>query len=273
MISITNKEECCGCTACSCACPKKCIEMVEDNEGFIYPEINRDLCINCNVCDSVCPMKENIEHTNIPETYVVCDIREDTLLLGTSGSVFTSIMEKVFMDDGVVYGVIVDANNVVRHIRVDSINDENIRKIPCSKYVRSEIREIYPKVKDDLRTGKTVCFSETPCQVAGLKAYLRKCYHNLITVDVVCRGNPSPLFWKLFSKYLEDEYNSKITDVRFRNKTYGYHSGTMKVCFKTIRCILLQQEQIIFFVHFLLICVRGYLVITVTLRVFNICLI
>lgn len=112
------------------------------------------------------------------------------------------------------------------------MQDYRLSKIPCSKYVKSEIRGIYPQVKSDLQSGKKVCFSGTPCQVAGLKSFLKKEYSNLICVDVICRGNPSPLFWKRFAEYLEKKYNSKIADVRFRNKTYGYHSGTMKVSFE-----------------------------------------
>ncbi len=234
MINITDKSSCCGCTACADICPKKCIVMETDEEGFLYPRIHLNLCIHCNLCELVCPHNnKNVNMGTIPETVVARDKRKKILSLGTSGSVFTSIMERTLREHGVVYGVILDNDNVVRHVRVDSIQDCRLSKIPCSKYVKSEIRGIYPQVKADLQSGKKVCFSGTPCQVAGLKCFLRKEYSNLICVDVVCHGNPSPLFWKLFSEYLEKKYKSKIVDVRFRNKTYGYHSGTMKVSFES----------------------------------------
>lgn len=234
MINITDKKQCCGCTACANICPKKCIVMEEDNEGFIYPKVNLDSCIRCNACERVCPQNVKLEtNDTIPETVVARDNRDKILSIGTSGSVFTSIIEKIVSNEGVVYGVIVDADNVVKHVRVDSLQDSRVSKIPCSKYVKSEIRGIYPKVKDDLQSGKLVCFSGVPCQVAGLKCYLGREYSNLITVDVVCHGNPSPLFWGKFAEYLENKYKSKIVDVRFRNKTYGYHSGTMKVVFES----------------------------------------
>ena len=232
MIEIKSKKECCGCTACSSICPKKCIDMKEDNEGFIYPNVNVIECIDCKLCEQVCPMTKKRENEKgIPESILARDVREKVLLTGTSGSVFTSIMEYVLQKDGVVYGVIVDEEKVVKHIRVDSQNDNRISKIPCSKYVRSEIRDIFPKIKEDLTRGKLVCFSGVPCQVEGLKSYLNRDYKNLLTIDVICHGNPSPLFWEKYVEYLEKKYKSKIVDVRFRNKTFGYHSGTMKVVF------------------------------------------
>ena len=108
----------------------------------------------------------------------------------------------------------------------------NYKKIPNSKYCRSDIRGIYTQVRNDLNKKKIVCFSGTPCQVAGLKSFLSRDYDNLFLIDVVCHGNPSPLFWKCFVQYLEKKHNSHIQTVRFRNKTYGYHSGTMKVEFE-----------------------------------------
>ena len=233
MIEIKSKKECCGCTACSSICPKKCIDMKEDNEGFIYPNVNVIECIDCKLCEQVCPMTKKRENEKgIPESILARDVRDKVLLTGTSGSVFTSIMEYVLQKDGVVYGVIVDEEKVVKHIRVDSQNDNRISKIPCSKYVRSEIRDIFPKIKEDLTSGKLVCFSGVPCQVEGLKSYLNRDYKNLLTIDVICHGNPSPLFWGKYVEYLEKKYKSKIVDVRFRNKTFGYHSGTMKVVFE-----------------------------------------
>lgn len=233
MINITDKAACCGCTACANICPKKAIEMTPDEEGFIYPIIDLNRCVHCNICEQVCPQdKKNISNNTIPETVVARDTRRKILSIGTSGSIFTSIIECTLAEQGVVYGVIVDKDKVVRHVRVDSMQDCRLSKIPCSKYVKSEIRGIYPQVKADLQSGKKVCFSGTPCQVAGLKCFLKKEYSNLICVDVVCHGNPSPLFWKRFAEYLEKKYKSKIADVRFRNKTYGYHSGTMKVLFE-----------------------------------------
>ena len=247
MINITDKTKCCGCTACADACPKNCITMECDYEGFLYPKVDLDMCVECNVCERVCPQNKEIKETTVlPVTVVARDKRNDVLSIGTSGSIFTSIMEHVLQKNGIVYGVVVDADRVVKHIRVDSFGDCNLTKIPCSKYVRSEIRGIFPKVKQDLQSGRFVCFSGTPCQIAGLKGYLGKDYDNLFTVDVVCHGNPSPLFWRKIAEYLEEKYRSKIIDVRFRNKTYGYHSGTMRVVFENGKVYLASARTNLF---------------------------
>lgn len=232
MIQIDDKKQCCGCTACESVCPQKCIAMIEDSEGFIYPSVNGDLCVNCGLCDKVCPMHIEYDDSAIPETVVARDARTNVLANGTSGSIFTSIMEYILNNKGVIYGVIVDENGVVKHIRVGSIDDEKMSKIPNSKYCRSDIRGIYRQIKQDLVDGKLVCFSGSPCQASGLKSFLMKDYDNLIVIDVICRGTPSPLFWKKFFEYIENKYKSRIKNVRFRNKTYGYHSGTMKIEFE-----------------------------------------
>ena len=232
MINIIDKKKCCGCTACENACPQKCIKMIEDREGFLYPQVDTQRCIDCHLCEKVCPV---LNPVNLPQgelkTYVVRDKRKDILKNSTSGGVFTSIMEYVLQQHGVVYGVIMDDDRVVKHIRIDDIDDPKLRMIPGSKYVKSEIRGIFRQVKTDLDASRPVCFSGTPCQVAGLKAFLRKDFENLITVDVVCRGNPSPLFWKRYVAYQEKRYGSRITEAKFRSKTYGYHSGSMRLTF------------------------------------------
>ena len=232
MINIIDKKKCCGCTACENACPQKCIKMIEDREGFLYPQVDTQRCIDCHLCEKVCPV---LNPVNLPQgelkTYVVRDKRKDILKNSTSGGVFTSIMEYVLQQHGVVYGVIMDDDRVVKHIRIDDIDDPKLRMIPGSKYVKSEIRGIFRQVKTDLDASRPVCFSGTPCQVAGLKAFLRKDFENLITVDVVCRGNPSPLYWKRYVEYQEKRYGSRITEAKFRSKTYGYHSGSMRLTF------------------------------------------
>lgn len=232
MINIIDKKKCCGCTACENVCPQKCIKMIEDREGFIYPQVDTQRCIECHLCEKVCPV---LNPVNLPQdelkTYVVRDKRKDILKNSTSGGVFTSVMEYILLQRGVVYGVIMDDDRVIKHIRVDDISDPRLKMIPGSKYVKSEIRGIFQQVKRDLETSKVVCFSGTPCQVAGLKAFLRKDFENLITVDVVCRGNPSPLYWKRYVAYQEKRYGSRITEAKFRSKTYGYHSGSMRLTF------------------------------------------
>lgn len=234
MIQITNKKDCCGCTACAGVCPRKCIAMKYDGEGFLYPEVDTEQCVDCGLCERICPsLAEKPADNGWKRTaYIGRDKRKDVLAHGTSGGLFTSIGEYILNRGGVVWGVIVDADCVVRHVRVDSLSDKNFAGIPGSKYVRSDIVGVFEQIKTDLEGNKPVVFSGTPCQVAGLKAFLGKEYSGLFTVDVVCRGTPSPLVWKKYVEYQEQKHKSKICYVKFRNKTYGYHSGTMKLVFE-----------------------------------------
>lgn len=232
MIDITDKKKCCGCTACENICPQKCIEMVEDVEGFLYPRIDTNRCIDCKLCEKNCPVLNRPTHRYRKlKTYVARDKRNDILKNSTSGGVFTSIMEYILQQHGVVYGVIMDSDRIIKHVRVENRNDPKFKMIPGSKYVKSEIRGIFQQVKQDLDTSKPVCFSGTPCQVAGLKAFLGRDFENLITVDVVCHGTPSPLFWMKYVEYQEQKYKSRVTEAKFRSKTYGYHSGSMQLSF------------------------------------------
>jgi len=227
-----KKEDCSGCFACYSICPKKAISMEEDNEGFLYPKIDKNLCINCELCTKVCPINNKRDDSYIRKSFVARDTRKDILKLGTSGSVFTSLMEYFLNNNGVVYGSIVDDDNIVKHIRIDSFDDCRMKKIPGSKYVRSYIGESFSQVKNDLEQDKIVLFSGTPCQVSGLKNYIGKDNANLYLVDFVCRGNPSPMFLKKYVDFQEKKYKSRIIEIRFRNKTYGYHSSTMKLSFE-----------------------------------------
>lgn len=232
MINIVEKSKCTGCTACANSCPQKCITMIQDEEGFYYPKINIERCIDCGLCDKICENTNEFDAANDVNFFVARDKRIDVLRNSTSGGVYTSMMEYVLTNGGVVYGVILDENKIVKFVRVDDINNANFKKIPGSKYVKSMIHDIFNKVKNDLNLGKKVLFSGTPCQVAGLISFLRKKYENLITVDLVCHGTPSPLLWEKYVNFMEYRYSSEIVDVKFRNKTYGYHHGTMMIKFK-----------------------------------------
>ena len=232
MISILSKKNCCSCTACVSVCPKQCIEMRADGEGFNYPTVKADACINCGKCESVCPVIHNeicfINNFNI-EGYIVRDKRHDVVAASTSGGFFTSLAEYVLKKGGVVYGAEFDDDFRVHHTRILDIS--GIGKFRGSKYVASDINGIFIDVKQDLITNKKVLFTGVPCQIAGLKSFLQKEYDNLITMDVICRGTPSPLFWKKHLEYQGNKYKSKIQFVRIRNKTSGYHSSTMLIEF------------------------------------------
>lgn len=229
-INDSNKSECCGCTACANICPKNAITMKEDFEGFLYPVVDKEKCINCGLCKKTCPMiNKNKREVEIEEAYALRTKDKNVLKNSTSGGFFTPIAEYMINNGGIVYGVGFDENLKVCHKEARTI--EQVQEFRGSKYVQSYLGNIFKKVEEQLKNNKNVLFSGTPCQIEGLKNFLRKEYKNLITVDVICHGTPSPKLWNEYIKYQEEKYKSKIKEVYFRNKTYGYHSGTMKLVF------------------------------------------
>ena len=231
MIEVNNKRDCCGCTACMNICPKKAIQMVEDEEGFLYPKVDKSLCINCGLCEKVCPIKNQLENrSEISKAYVVRSKDLNILMSSTSGGFFSPLAQYYINKSGVVYGVGFGANFRIEHKRASNMAE--IEEFKGSKYCQSYLGNIFNEVKKDLQSNKPVVFSGTPCQVEGLLKFLVKKYDNLLTVDIICHGTPSPKLWDLYVEEQEKKYKSKIKNVAFRNKTYGYHSGTMKLEFE-----------------------------------------
>lgn len=226
MIEITDKSQCCGCTACSSICPKKAIVMKQDEEGFVYPIIDKSKCVNCGLCDKVCPVKNAKENNKNQHAYIFQNSNDEIRRESTSGGAFTAIAEYVIKNNGIIYGAIFDENYKVIHTGID--NKEELYKFRNSKYVQSEICNCYPEIKEHLDNGKMVCFSGTSCQVEGLKNYLMKDYENLILVDVVCRAVPSPLIWKKYLKLRQKEYKN-IEKIMFRDKYYGYKYSNLSI--------------------------------------------
>lgn len=226
MIEITDKSQCCGCTACSSICPKKAIVMKQDEEGFVYPIIDKTKCVNCGLCDKVCPVKNAKENNKNQHAYIFQNSNDEIRRESTSGGAFTAIAEYVIKNNGIVYGAIFDDNYKVIHTGID--RKEELYKFRNSKYVQSEICNCYPEIKEHLDNGKMVCFSGTSCQVEGLKNYLMKDYENLILVDVVCRAVPSPLIWKKYLKLRQKEYKN-IEKIMFRDKYYGYKYSNLSI--------------------------------------------
>lgn len=228
MINIIDKKECCGCTACICICPKQCISMKEDEEGFLYPNVDEDSCINCNLCTKICPVLNVQKEKENPEqkAFIAAHKNESILQESTSGGAFTAIAEYVIKQGGIVYGVEMKSDYSVHHVGVDKIQD--LYRFRNSKYVQSDLENTFKNAKEFLDNGRMVCFSGTPCQIEGFSNYLGKEYNNLILVDVVCRAVPSPGVWRKYVKYLVDE-NGKIKNIRFRDKSLGYQYSTMKI--------------------------------------------
>lgn len=222
-------DECCGCSSCLQRCPKNAIFMKENNEGFLYPVIDKKKCINCGLCVKACPQfKKCVEKKEgFPRAYAVYNRSNDEIVKSSSGGMFSVIANYVIENNGLVIGATFDEQNQVKHICIDDKKD--LDKLRGSKYVQSDINGMYRLAESKLRDDKLVLFTGTPCQIAGLKSYLGKEYLNLILVDIVCHGVPSPALFKIYLKYLEKKYNSSVKSYEFRNKEKRGWGLTAKV--------------------------------------------
>jgi coenzyme F420-reducing hydrogenase beta subunit len=230
MIDNLDKNKCTGCSACYNICPKECITMKTDNEGFWYPNIDKNKCINCNLCEKVCPIINPVRRNDSKKlAYVGMNKDEQVRIKSSSGGIFSILAEYIIKNNGIVYGAAFDEAFNINHKRILVSTDLDLLR--GSKYVQSSIGDIYKQVKNDLESNRNVLFTGSPCQVEGLRSYLRKEYVNLITMDFICHGVPSPLVWK---KYLEEMKKSKqenIKNIYFRNKDFGWKLFSLKIIF------------------------------------------
>ena len=178
-IKKLDRKDCCGCSACAQKCPAKAIVMKEDKEGFSYPNIDKNKCINCGLCIKVCPQLtyQEKKKENFPIAYACYNHDDNELLKSSSGGFFSAIADYVLESKGIIIGAAFDKNLILKHI---AINDkEDLYKLRGSKYIQSNINEMYKRAEEELKNNKTVLFTGTPCQIAGLKAYLMKDYEKL----------------------------------------------------------------------------------------------
>ena len=231
MIRIINKKECCGCSACASVCPKDCITILQDSEGFYYPEVNEDGCINCGLCEKKCPVLNNQAEKPFKQTGYVVQHRDSHILKeSTSGGAFTGLVEHIIREGGVVVGATLNQSLFVEHIIVDNVED--LSKFRNSKYVQSYIApEIYKQIKSYLTEGRSVCFSGTACQIEAVKSLFEDKFDKLICIDVVCRAVPSPLAFKKYTEYQTARNHAKIESLRFRDKFFSYHFSTLNIGF------------------------------------------
>lgn len=217
-IEVVKKNECCGCGSCVQKCPKQAISMVENEEGFLYPQINKEKCVDCGLCNKVCPQLKTVKkvNKNIQKVYAVYNKNRDTQAKSSSGGIFTELAMYVLENNGIVYGAAYDENFKVNHIEI--VKKEDINQLRKSKYIQSNINNSYKDVEKNLKENKLILFSGTPCQINGLKNFLIKEYENLITCDIVCHGVPSQKAFKQYLKYFEDKLNEKVIDYDFRCK-------------------------------------------------------
>ena len=241
MIHITDKKNCCGCSACVQRCPKQCISLTEDEEGFLYPYVNEESCVECGLCEKICPILNPQEETFPLQVIAAKNTNTEERLGSSSGGLFLPLAKSIINEGGIVFGADYDSNWEVHHVGVENIS--GLYALMMSKYLQSRIENTYKEAEKFLKCGRKVMFVGTPCQIAGLHGFLRhKVYPNLLTIDVVCHGAPSPGVWRqyLAETYSEEEFiksrlkaaagkntvlyqslnaKSPIGDIKFRDKT------------------------------------------------------
>lgn len=240
MISIIHKADCCGCGACQQRCPKQCISMQEDQEGFLYPIVDEEDCTNCGACEKVCPLLGTVAKSDIIEVLAAKNSHEDERMLSSSGGVFFPLAKTVISRGGVVFGALFDEDWMVVITYAETL--EGVKPMVGSKYLQASAGTSYQDAERFLKQGREVLFCGSPCQIAGLKKYLRKDYPNLLAVDFLCHGVPSPGVWRRYiyedvlkesarrvaagkNTVLSSSLNSMpvITGIEFRDKTfYGW---------------------------------------------------
>ena len=220
MINITDKHKCCGCSACFSICPKHCIEMRADYEGFLYPKVNKEECIDCGLCEKVCNELHPYEERK-PLKVLAATNKDDVVRMhSSSGGIFHILAQETISEGGVVFGARFDKQ---WQVVIDYAEDmKGIEAFMGSKYVQARMETAYTDAKRFLTEGRKVLFTGTPCQIAGLHKFLKKPYDNLTTVDFICHGTPSPKVWSIYLDEVVTAGRKAINDVQFRSKNNGW---------------------------------------------------
>lgn len=236
-LNTKTKKDCCGCSACSNICSVSAITMKEDRCGFFYPHINNDLCVHCDRCRKVCPM--NIDLTNQtadPEIYALRNQNSADVKQSSSGGMFSLLAQWTLSQGGVIYGVAFDDAFRVKHLRGKTVSE--VLKFRTSKYVESDISEVYLHIKDDLDNGLVVLLTGTPCQISGISRYLKfrhVCTDKLYTCDNICHGVPSHKVWEDYLNILKTKYiapDDEITSVNMRSKKVSWKEKQLDISLK-----------------------------------------
>ncbi|KAA6327270.1 NAD(P)H-quinone oxidoreductase subunit I [termite gut metagenome] len=253
MIKVLHKQDCCGCTACASICKQQAITMQTDERGFLYPQINVAKCMDCGLCEKVCIFQKgySTNDTQPPIAYAVRHKNEEELKSSRSGGMFVALADFILSENGIVYGAGYTDHFRVVHKR--ATDKEGYREFKGSKYVQSDLNSTFLQVKHDLKEKKKVLFTGTPCQTAGLNAYLMNIdKSNLYVCDLVCHGTPSPYIWRDYLNYVEEKVNDKIIMVDFRDKEKGWSSHFESFVFRNNKKLFTRTYTELFYKHIIL---------------------
>lgn len=217
---LKNKSACCGCGACAQICPRNCIIMKEDEEGFLYPVVDYEICIQCGLCEKACPAIHRCKRKTAAKVYAAASKDEELVSRSSSGGMFGVLAEYILNKNGVIFGVAF--NETLEPVHQVAETAEDYKKLHGSKYIQSNTRNTFAECKAYLDAGRYVLYTGTPCQIAGLRQYLQKDYDKLLAVELICHGVPSPGMWRQYIKELEEESGHRITNAAFRYKDKGW---------------------------------------------------
>ena len=247
-----NKIDCSGCTACQHACPESSIVMQLDEEGFLYPIIDSDTCTSCEVCSSVCPIinpQENERRMETPDVYAAWHLAPQVRGGSSSGGVFSAFADKVLSQNGVVFGASFNEKLHLRHVGIET--HDQLAALRGSKYLESHIGDTFEQAEGLIKQGRYVLFTGTPCQIAGLYAYLQQDYETLYTCDIFCHGVPSPKVFQRHIEHIAEKHHSQVHNYRFRSKQYGWRPYGIQIDFASGKALHMPGSLDPFTVSFL----------------------
>lgn len=248
---ICDPNKCFGCQACRNVCPVSAIAVLSDEKGFLRPVVDQDKCNQCGLCIKVCPVEKtegSCQNVAGPHVYAAWIKNSNIRMQSTSGGLFYAIASYVIDQGGVVFGARWTDDWQVAHDYC--LKREDLCKFVGSKYIQSDIGNCYSIVKRFLTEGRSVLFSGTPCQVAGLKTFLQKTYDNLLCVDLVCHGVPSHAVFKKYLQMIETGHKDKVTDIKLRHKEPLWSSCSVRIAFKRAEPYLSRVQVDPFFAGF-----------------------
>lgn len=231
-MELCNIEKCTGCLACVNTCKYGAISVFIDKEGFQRPRIDKSKCKECGSCVKSCPIINKVTRNSFEKKVYACWLKNSKKRReSTSGGAFSAIAEIFLRQNGIVYGAAYKDDLSVEHTYITEI--DKLKSLMGSKYVQSNIGLSYRAVKKELSKGKKICFSGTPCQVAGLYAYLGKRYEEqLLTIDLVCHGVPSPMIYREYLEYIENKKGKKVKKISFRDKKWSWFNFNVRIQFE-----------------------------------------